>query len=334
MTRFYPTLIKSLVMITLFGMVTTAKADPLPLQLKTEAVVTQDVIRVGDLWENAGDKADMAIAQAPKPGRRVSLDTRWLTTLASNNGINWRPSSQFEHIVVERSGRAIELPLIESELREALTLEGLPTTSNFEITNRQNLSVIIPADAPATIAIKEMVMDSRTQRFAAVIEAPAGSPQAIRVKITGRTFATTRVPVLSHAMNRGETIASKDLIWTEVRDDNLHQDLVIDPKQLIGMEPRQLLKANNPVRLADLQRPMAVSRNGLVTLLLQTPYMTLTAQGRAMDDAGIGDTVRVTNLQTKQVIEARVQAPGTVVVAATSQIIQTAASRSLTTAAN
>jgi flagella basal body P-ring formation protein FlgA len=262
------------------------------------------------------------------------LDTRWLTTLASNNGINWRPSSQFEHIVVERSGRAIELPLIESELREALTLEGLPTTSNFEITNRQNLSVIIPADAPATIAIKEMVMDSRTQRFAAVIEAPAGSPQAIRVKITGRTFATTRVPVLSHAMNRGETIASKDLIWTEVRDDNLHQDLVIDPKQLIGMEPRQLLKANNPVRLADLQRPMAVSRNGLVTLLLQTPYMTLTAQGRAMDDAGIGDTVRVTNLQTKQVIEARVQAPGTVVVAATSQIIQTAASRSLTTAAN
>ena len=169
---------------------------------------------------------------------------------------------------------------------------------------------------------------------AATVEAPAGSPQATRVKVAGRTFSTTRIPVLMRAMNKGDTIGSQDLIWAEVRDDNLRQDLVVDPKQLIGLEPKQLLKANSPIRLADLQRPMAVSRNGLVTMLLQTPFMTLTAQGKAMDDGGIGDTVRVTNLQTKQVIEARVQAAGTVVVSATSQIIQTAASRAVATIAN
>ena len=118
-------------------------------------------------------------------------------------------------------------------------------------------------------------------------------------------------------MNRGEVITEKDLIWSDMRDDNLRQDLVIDPKQIIGMEPRMLVKANLPIRIADLQRPMAVSRNGLVTMQLQTPYMSLSAQGRAMEDAGVGDMVRVTNLQTKQVIEARVQGPGLVVVAAT-----------------
>ncbi len=318
----------------LIGLAATAKADPLPLQLKTEAAITQDVIRVGDLWDNAGDKADMAIAQAPKPGRRISLDARWLYQLANNNGINWRPASQFDHVVVERSGQSIDVSAIETELREALTLEGLPPSSTFEITNRQTLSVVIPSDAPATLAIKDLVVDTRTQRFTATVEAPAGSPQATRVKVAGRTFSTTRIPVLMRAMNKGDTIGSQDLIWAEVRDDNLRQDLVVDPKQLIGLEPKQLLKANSPIRLADLQRPMAVSRNGLVTMLLQTPFMTLTAQGKAMDDGGIGDTVRVTNLQTKQVIEARVQAAGTVVVSATSQIIQTAASRAVATIAN
>ena len=306
-----------LLLLVSFGAGSAAMADALPMQLKSAVTVTQDVIHVGDLWDNAGDKAGMAIAQAPQPGKRVTLDTRWLTTLASNNGLDWRPGSQFERTVVERAGQTIDLTLVETELRDALNLEGLPSTSTFEINSRQNLAIVLPTDVAATVAIKDVVLDRRTQRFNATIEAPAGSPTAVRIKISGRTFAITRLPVLNRAMNRGEVITEKDLIWSDMRDDNLRQDLVIDPKQIIGMEPRMLVKANLPIRIADLQRPMAVSRNGLVTMQLQTPYMSLSAQGRAMEDAGVGDIVRVTNLQTKQVIEARVQGPGLVVVAAT-----------------
>ena len=313
----------AILMLALMGYATAALADSLPMQLKTGATVTQDVIRVGDLWENAGDKANLAIAQAPQPGKRVTLDNRWLVNLANNNGLEWRSSSQFERIVVERGGQSIDLNLVETELREALTLEGMPKGSTFEISNRQSLSLIIPMDAEPTIAIKDLSIDARTQRFTATVETPAGSPSALRVKVSGRTFNTTRLPVLGRAMNRGETIGEQDIIWTEVRDDNLRQDLVIDPKKIIGMEPRLLLKALSPLRIADLQRPMAVSRNGLVTMTLQTPFMTLITQGKAMEDAGVGDIVRVTNLQTKQIVEARVQGPGSVMVAATAAITPT-----------
>jgi len=323
----------TLFLIAVLGFAHHAAADSLPLQLKTNVTITQDVIRVGDLWENAESKADLAIAQAPQPGKRVILDTRWLVTLANNNGLDWRPTTQFDRSVVERVGQNIDLNLVETELREALTLEGLPTTSTFEITNRQSLTVAIPADSAPTLAIKDLVVDSRTQRFTALVEAPAGSPSAVRIKVTGRTFATTRMPVLIRAMNRGETISAQDLIMTDVRDDSLRQDLVIDPKQLIGMEPRLLLKSNTPIRLAELQRPMAVSRNSLVTMQLHTPYMNLTTQGKAMDDASVGDIVRVTNLQTKQIVEARVQGPGMVIVAATAAINPTTQTRPVTAAA-
>ena len=304
----------ALALIAAVTLAPAAQADSLPMQLKPSVTVTQDVIRVGDLWENAQSKAGLAVAQAPQPGKRVTLDARWLGNLAVNNGLDWRPASQFERAVVERAGQNVDVGVIEAELHDALNLEGLPATSTFEISNRQSLNIVIPTDAPATVAIKDVLIDGRTQRFTATVESPAGSPNAVRFKINGRTFATTRVPMLSRTMNRGEIITAQDVVWADMRDDNLRQDLVVDPKQIIGMEPRLLLRANTSIRTLDLQRPMSVSRNGLVTMMLQTPFMSLSAQGRAMEDGGVGDTVRVTNLQTKQVIEARVQGPGIVVV--------------------
>jgi flagellar basal body P-ring formation protein FlgA len=290
--------------------------EALPLQLKVGASITDDVIRVGDLWENAGEKADLAVAKAPQPGHRVTLDVRWLSSLATRNGLDWRPLSAFDHIVIERTGQTLDTNLVETELREALALEGVAKSSTFEITNRQALSIMIPGEGKPTIAIKDLVVDSRTERFNAVVEAPAGSPTSVKIRINGRILTTTRLPVLLRAMNRGEVITALDLGWEVVRDESLHQDMVVDPKRIIGMEPRQLLKANAPIRTADIQRPMAVNRNSLVTMILQTPFMTLTAQGTAMDDGGVGDTVRVTNKLTKQVVEAKVQGQGTVIVAA------------------
>lgn len=306
--------------IALLGTIHAAAADSLPLELKGEVSISQDVIHVGDLWDNAGDKAGMAIAQAPQPGKRVTLNSRWLSNLASSNGLDWHPASQFDHTVVERVGQTIDVNVVETELREALNLEGVPSTSTFEINNRQALAIVLPADASPTIAIKNLILDRRTHRFSATVETPAGSPAATQIKITGRTFATTRLPVLNRTVNLGDTITAQDIIWTDMRDENLRQDLLVDPARIIGMEPRVLLKSNTPIRAADLQRPMAVTRNSQVTMLLQTPYMKLSTQGRAMDDAAIGDTVRVTNLQTKQIIEGRVQSPGIVAITATSAL--------------
>lgn len=287
-----------------------------PPQLKGQATIADEVIRAGDIWDNIGAKAQTPIARAPQPGRHLTLDARWLSAMANSAGIDWRPSSNYDRIVVDRAGQNVEINTVETELREALSMEGLPKGAQFEISNRSALSIVIPTDAQPTVAIKDVVIDPRTQRFSAVAEIPAGSPQATRVKITGRTFMTTRIPTLARAMGRGETISERDIVWSEVRDEALRQDCVTDAQQIIGMEPKTLLKVGAPIRLTELQRPILVGRNALVTMILQTPFMTLTSQGRASEDGGLGDLVKVTNLQTKQVVEGRVQGSGTVLVAA------------------
>ena len=125
-----------------------------------------------------------------------------------------------------------------------------------------------------------------------------------------------RLPVLTHTVNRGDVISEKDVQWMEVREENVRRDIAIDPRELVGMEPRFQVKAGVPVRTSELQRPLMVTRNSAVTMVLRTPFMTLTAQAQAIEDGGRGDIVKVTNLQTKQIVEAKVEGPGTVSVAA------------------
>lgn len=57
----------ALVLAALAG--TPAAAADAPV-LHSTATVEADVVRIGDIWENAGDKAGIVIARAPAPGRR------------------------------------------------------------------------------------------------------------------------------------------------------------------------------------------------------------------------------------------------------------------------
>lgn len=307
-------LLTALVALALTGQ---ALAASLPAQLKPTVAIEGDAIRLGDLWDNLGAKADTPITAAPQPGKRITLEARWLAAVAQAYGIDWQPANGFDRVVLERSGQNVDPRLIESEIREALALEGLPAGTSFEINNRNALALTVPTGAAGSVGIREMSVDQRTARFTATIEIPAGSPTATRVKIAGRIFTTARIPVLAHPMSRGEVISERDIEWAEVRDELVRRDIFTDATQMIGQEPRSHLRAGAPIRATDLQKPVLVQRNSSVTLVLKTPFMTLTTMGKATEDGGKGDIIRVTNLHTKRTVEAKVDGPGTVSVAST-----------------
>lgn len=294
----------------------SAHAETLPANLKSVATIEADTVKLGDLWENLGAKAETVIANAPQPGKRITADARWLTAVAQAHGIHWQPASAFDRIVIERSGQMVDVKLIETELKEALGMEGVPAPFDFEIANRTALNITIPASGgPAGVAVRDVVWDSRTSRFTATVEVPAGSPAAVRQRVNGRVFTVSRIPVLNRALGRGDVIGERDVEWVDVRTENVRRDIATDPRQIVGQEPRYQLRQGVPVRLSEVQRPVLVTRNSMVTMTLKTPFMTLATQGRAGEDGGKGDIIHVTNLQTKRVVEAVIDGPGTVTVA-------------------
>lgn len=294
-------------------------AESLPV-LKGNAVVHSDTLRLGDLFDNAGPKADTAIAYAPQPGKRVVLDAHWLQSTAQAHGLNWQPSSPYDRTVVERASTQIPRDQIEMELLAALTTEGVPPKADIELSTR-DLQIYIPEESPTTIAVRDLAYDPRTKRFQATIETPANSPSAVRTRVSGRVFATTQIPVLTRPVNRGQVISERDIEWQEVRGEAVRRDVATDLDQLVGQAPRHNLRAGVPVLTTDVQAPIAVTKGSLVTMVLKTDAMTLTTQGKALENGSVGDTIRIINTQSNHTVEAKVEGPNMVSVMPTNRVL-------------
>jgi flagella basal body P-ring formation protein FlgA len=83
----------------------------------------------------------------------------------------------------------------------------------------------------------------------------------------------------------------------------------------VGKTPRHALRPGEPVHASDVEVPLVVHRGSLVTILLETRALRLSAEGKAMDDGGMGAVIRVANTKSSRVIDAVVAGPGTVTVA-------------------
>lgn len=281
--------------------------------LRNQVVVDAEVVRLGDLFENAGPRAEVAVANAPAPGRRTIFEVQWLAQVARYYQVSWRPQSRFERVVVERPGRIITPNEIRTRLQAALVERGMRAESLVELSNRSQ-DIAVALDAPDTIEIRQLDYDAEAARFTAVLVVGAGHASQQRSVVTGRVFPTVSVPVVRRLINPGDVIRAEDVDWANVREDQLRSDIATSAEQLVGNTPRIRLRPNEPIRQGDTHPPVLVNRNATVSIVLETGTMRLTALGRALDDGARGQAIRVTNLQSRQTIEAIVVGPDLVTV--------------------
>jgi flagella basal body P-ring formation protein FlgA len=128
----------------------------------------------------------------------------------------------------------------------------------------------------------------------------------------GRTLA---VPVLARPLRPGDAIAPADLGWIELKDRKLPANTILDPSVMVGMTARRNVQPGMPILASDVKRPSLIAKGQMVMMVVEENGMQLTAQGRALDAGGEGDVVRVTNLQSRAVVEGTVTRSGQVVIA-------------------
>ncbi len=284
-----------------------------PVMLHETAVVNGGYVRLGDLFANTADKADIIVAYAPEPGKRAIFDARWLYRVARSYRLPWRPMSPSDKTVVRRNSHVIGRQEIEDHIMAALIEKGVSSDSQVLLSNR-SLRLYVPGDSSATMAIEDLMLDRRSGRFSAIVSAPADDPAARRIRVTGRLHKMTEIPVLRRRMLSKQVIAESDIAWILIRSDRIQHNTVLDANDLIGKAPRRTVRASAPIRAADVRDPIVVEKGTLVTMLLRTPLMMLTAKGRALENGSKGDTIRVSNTKSNTVIEAVVTSSDTVVV--------------------
>lgn len=287
----------------LAGCAAPALADAI---LRPSVVVDGDVVHLSDIFDNAGPNGSQVVAHAPLPGQRVVVDADWLQHIAAMNGLDWKTDNPFLELVIARNGIAVGREQITERLRAALQKEGISPDAQIELVNR-DIQLIVPVGQPASVAVTDLYYDSQYKRFSATLVAPADATDPARLSVSGQVFETIEVPVVAHPIMRGATIATSDLNFVRMRQDRVGRDVVTDIDQIIGMAPRQSMRAGQTVQLNQLQRPVAVARGALVTMVLRQDSMRLTAQGRAIDQGSVGDVIRVANTRSNMTLSARIE---------------------------
>ena len=208
---------------------------------------------------------------------------------------------------------------IEDKILELLRAQGENGDMRVFISNR-SLRLHVAGDEPAQVDIEDLDLNRRTSRFSALVVAPAGDPAARRVRVTGRVIEMTEVPVLDRRLLAGTVIRKSDIRWIKLRNDRIQRDTITNATDLIGLVPTRSLGNGKPIRVSQVRRPLMVVKGSFVTMMLTGPTMLLTARGRAQENGSKGDVIRITNTQSKQVIEAVVTGPGTVVVGSANRL--------------
>jgi len=72
--------------------------------------------------------------------------------------------------------------------------------------------------------------------------------------------------------------------------------------QVAGLEAKVNLYPGRPVRVTDVGPPALLERNQIVVMVYHFGSLSITASGRALDRAAIGQTVRVMNLGSRRTV--------------------------------
>ena len=83
-------------------------------------------------------------------------------------------------------------------------------------------------------------------------------------------------------------------------------------EQVIGMEARVNIYPGRAIMLDALGTPAILERNQHVVMRFVRGSLTIYSEGRVLDRAGVGERVRVMNMDSKAVIFGRVGADGVI----------------------
>jgi len=277
---------------------------------RPHALVEDQVIRLSDLFDNAGPRAATAIGPAPAPGRRSIVEAAQLLAIARAHGVAWRPFTPDERVVVERPGRAVPRDEINDLLRGELVRLGMDAEADLELPGFA--PPLVPLASFAQLAIEAPQFDAMTQRFAATLVVVAEAMPVLRHRVAGRALATVPVVVATRRMAVGDVVGPADARLTRQRAERVRPGAAQRLEQVVGQQLRRPISTELAFMSADLGAPTLIARNEVVLMVVDAPGLSLTAQGRAMEPAARGATIPVMNLASRSIVEAQAIGPGRV----------------------
>jgi flagella basal body P-ring formation protein FlgA len=139
---------------------------------------------------------------------------------------------------------------------------------------------------------------------AGITDMAAGSSAA------GARGAQAEVLTYARSLAAGEVVQPSDVVWAKVQAHLAPADAPQDAEIVIGQAAKRPLRSGAAVALRDLAAAQVIKKDQIVSVSWRMGGVNLVLQGKALQNAAVGEAFSVLNPQSKKTIEAVAAGPG------------------------
>ncbi len=285
--------------------------------LKPAVTIVGEIVRIGDLVENAGAAANVPIFRAPDLGQtgRVAVE-RVIEAVLPHEIVNMETRGLTD-VVVTRASTTITAKDIETRITQALAGRQRNTDAGNLTLTFDNEPRTMHIEPGTELRIARMTFDPRSGRFDVLFER-AGNRTLLRY--TGTYSETFEAAALARPLTVGEVVRAADVTIVRRPKAEFAANIMTSAEQAVGLAARRPMRPGEVLRQTDLAKAELIARNDNVTITFQVPGIMLTMRGKALEGGGQGDTINVLNVQSKRPVQGKIAGPGHVVVTATTLV--------------
>ena len=283
--------------------------------LKAEATVFGDLVRIGDLVENAGEAAEVTIFRAPDIGQTGTVPASRVLEAVLPHRVLGLDTRGLAEVVVTRASRPITGKDVEARILRALAGQsGLPDADSLTVAFDNEIKPMqVEAAITAELRIVRLGYDPRSGRFDISLELPGSAiARKLPMRFTGSIAETFEALVPTRAIAQGEVVRASDLVPARRPKSEAAPNVIREVEQAAGMVAKRALRAGQAVRQSDFAKQELVARNQSVTISYEVPGITVSIRGQALEPGGQDDLINVLNVQSKKTLQATVTGPGRV----------------------
>ena len=133
-----------------------------------------------------------------------------------------------------------------------------------------------------------------------------------------RMWATAQIEVLKPVvvtrkpLGRYKPITEDDIMLQTLDLANLPSNVLTDPEAVLGKRTKRAIGAQAPLRADVIELPPLVKRGDMVTIIVESKGLKVTARGLVKKKGRLGERIPVVNVDSKKVLYARVVDSNTV----------------------
>ncbi|WP_426314983.1 flagellar basal body P-ring formation chaperone FlgA [Methylobacterium fujisawaense] len=288
-----------------------AMAQAEGLRLRGDVTARGDILTLADLVEGVPERlAARPLFRAPTLGATGTIQTRRILDAAAALGLANLETGGRLQIAVQRAARRLGPPEIEAALKRGLeTSYGLDPRSVTIRFDGDGPTLLAPVDLEGQAAALDVTYDLRSRRVAGLVS--LGERQA-SLRVSGVVVELREVAVLTRTLNRGEPVKEGDVVAERRPRETVASDAQGSATAVIGEVAQNTLTAGTVLRMTDTAPPELVARGENVTIVYETPNVSLSMRGLSNDSGRMGAVVNVVNVASKKILQATVIGPGRV----------------------